>query len=105
MKRFDNAVAALALAALFAAPAFAFDSNRPPVPFAGAWSYSSSSSRSGKSKSESLSVRESAEAGFADIMVEEMVNNVTHKKSKDRVPFKDINTVLDKLVTEAKKGL
>lgn len=110
MKYLYSAVTALAAVVLVSTAARASD-DRPPVPFAGAWSYSKSGSRDNQSWSESLSVAESKNSKegqatrYADIRVEEMVNGVTHKKSKKHVAFQDVNTVLETLITEAKKGL
>ena len=80
---------------------------RPPKDLTGAWSYSHSESSNGSSWSESLSVAQSADYGpeFADIVVEEMSNDVTHRAHQEGVPWADVSTVLDKLVAQAKEGL
>ena len=108
MKRlWGMTVAALTANALLAGPAFCSPPNRPPTPFTGAWSYSNSASHDGSSWSESLSVAKSAGAGsgFADIQVEEMVNGVTHTRRQDHVRFGNVNSALERLITQAKKGL
>ena len=114
MKRFCNTVrdtvTALTALVLFATVAGA-EGDRPPVPLRGSWFYFHSGSHSDSynesSWSEKLSVvegkgKEGQKARFADIQVEETVNGVTQKTSQKQVPFSDVNTVLETLITEAK---
>ena len=80
--------------------------DRPPVTLHGAWSYSNSDSRDGSSWSEALAVRQSqADPGRADVRVQEMANGVTHTARQDRVRYRDVVGVLDRLVARAKRGL